>query len=179
MLTQILVEGNDECHVIPKLCFPHGLAISPGSFKNCQGYSELLQLIPVVLKSSGLTKLGVIIDANSNPLKRWQSVRTAFLREGISLPEDISPDGLIFDEKGVRIGVWLMPNNEMSGTLENIIETLVPKGDKSGGRVNVNIDAIETDALHKYPFQYTMKARIHSWRSCQEEPGTPYVMGIV
>ena len=77
-----------------------------------------------------------------------------------------------------RIGIWIMPNNDLNGMLEDFIGFLIPQNDKLLQIVNSTLQNIENQNLNKYSMNHKSKAIIHSWLSCQEEPGTPMGLGI-
>jgi len=74
--TQILfVEGTDDQHVIWALLKHNGF---PKTFSVEQkgGVENLLAVLPVQLKGSGVKAVGVVIDADTNLLARWSSIQT-------------------------------------------------------------------------------------------------------
>ena len=52
------------------------------NIKPCNGYENLINPYKISsnLKTSGLSALGIIIDADENPLQRWQSIRNICLK---------------------------------------------------------------------------------------------------
>lgn len=82
----LLVEGKEDLRVIPELMEANG--IDWGTRKNpvvyIRDYDGYLQLadpdvISTELQASGLSALGIAIDADDNPIGRWQSIRNACL----------------------------------------------------------------------------------------------------
>ncbi len=60
---QLLVEGNDDLHVMYSLLQKFNIPMN-FSVKDCQGIEKLLEQIPVQLKI--LDKIGLILDADTN-----------------------------------------------------------------------------------------------------------------
>ncbi|MCI5160355.1 MAG: hypothetical protein D3906_18400, partial [Candidatus Electrothrix sp. AUS1_2] len=76
------------------------------------GVENLLdkQRINVQLKSSALKILGIILDADDEPVDRWQSIRNCLLERYPDLPEEIPESGLIHNSPDdIKVGVWMMP----------------------------------------------------------------------
>lgn len=121
----LLVEGKQDLRVIPELMEANG--INWGTWKkpvvfirDYDGYQNLIDpdVIATELQASGLSALGIMIDADENPLQRWQSIRNACLRNIPDLPEALPGEGLIHVAPDrIRFGVWLMPDNKMNGML--------------------------------------------------------------
>lgn len=62
--------------------------------------------------------------------------------------------------------------------LEDFITFLVPKDDQLLAIVDNTLNDIERNGLNKYSLTHKSKARIHSWLSLQEDPGSPLGQGI-
>ena len=62
---QLLVEGNDDMHVIWALCEKFKVA---ESFEviDCKGISNIYEQIPTRFKQSEILTIGIIIDADTN-----------------------------------------------------------------------------------------------------------------
>jgi hypothetical protein len=181
----LLVEGNDDFHVIHSLCKQFNISVrnlenpKGGNFsvRDCKGVTELLELIPILFKSPK-TSLGVIIDADIDLQSRWDSVKNILLKEGFDLPKDLPENGLIVKKGMLKAGVWIMPNNNLNGMLEDFISFLVPQDDKLLPIIKTTLEGLEANNLNKYSLAHKSKALIHSWLSIQEEPGTPLGQGI-
>lgn len=174
---QLLVEGNDDKHVIMSLCQKFTVTEN-FEIIDCKGIDKLFEQIPVRLKQSGFETLGIIIDADTEIKNRWNTIQSIFLNIGITLPDEIPNDGLILKTNNVIIGVWIMPNNNLNGMLEDFISFLIPKEDKLMPIASQTLEAIESENLNKYIPPHRSKALIHSWLSWQEDPGTPMGLAI-
>lgn len=174
---QLLVEGNDDMHVIMALCQKFSVTEN-FEIIDCKGIDKLFTQIPIRLKQSGFETLGIIIDADTEIKNRWSTLQSIFSKQGISLPNEIPNEGLILKTNSLTIGVWIMPNNDLNGMLEDFISFLIPKEDKLLPVANQTLEAIEKEKLNKYIPAHKSKALIHSWLSWQEDPGTPMGLAI-
>lgn len=74
---KLLVEGNDDQHVIWALCERYQITENFDGIDS-RGYDELLKEIPLRFKTSDLKTLGIIVDADENVQQRWEALRTVF-----------------------------------------------------------------------------------------------------
>ena len=176
----LIVEGSHDQHVILALCLAHKV---PETFEvippsKTQGLEALLKSIPVRLKSEELETLGIVVDADVDQQKRWQTLARTLNGSGYPAPEVLPDDGWISDDGPVRIGVWVMPNNRLSGAIEEFVSLLIPPEDELEARARVVLDLLESEKLSKFPKKYRGKAFIHTWLAWQKEPGIPMGQAI-
>ncbi len=146
---------------------------------DCEGIEMLFDQIPVRLKQSNIETIGIIIYADSDLLTRWKKIKQIFFAQGINLPDELPDSGLIINESDqIAIGIWIMPNNDLNGMLEDFITFLVPQKDRLMPIITENLNEIERKQLNRYNPIHRSKAVIHSWLSVQENPGTPMGLGI-
>lgn len=175
---KLLVEGNDDQHVIWALCEKFSIGENFDVI-DCEGVDKLYEQIPVRFKQSGINTIGIIIDADSELKKRWDSLKELLKSLGFIIPDLLPEEGLITtNTANQKAGIWIMPNNNVNGMLEDFITFLVPKDDKLLPIVNSALQNIEDKKLNKYSLTHKSKATIHSWLSWQEDPGTPMGLGI-
>jgi hypothetical protein len=174
----LLVEGNDDEHVLYSLLTHYQI---PERFKirNKQGIDKLLETLDVELKRSGLERLGIIVDADTNLLARWKGLRERLTHAGYdTLPATPDPNGTIIKQADQPIvGIWLMPDNTVPGMLEDFASFLISADDLLWPLAdNVVHQVIARE--RRFSESHYMKARIHSWLAWQEEPGTPLGLAI-
>jgi hypothetical protein len=174
----LLVEGQNDQHVLWALFQAHAL---PQTFKveKAGSVEQLLESIPVRLKTSDLERFGVVLDADEDIKARWEQLRSRLLASGCEdFPEAPNPTGTVIQMKdGPRVGAWLMPDNKLPGMLESFLAFLVPQADKLLPQVDRFLQTIpEEDCL--YPKARLPKARIHTWLAIQKEPGKPLGQAI-
>jgi len=173
----LLVEGVDDAHVLKHLCGNRG-GPRLDEVRSHGGVAELLESLPVQLKASGDEAIvGVVIDADTNVAARWQSLRDRLAGLGyVSVPGNPAPDGTIIDppdgELLPRVGVWIMPDNQTQGILEDFLRFLVPAGTRLLDHVESSVAAIP-EAERRFSQLAEPKAVIHTWLAWQEEPGKP------
>ena len=176
---QLLVEGNDDMHVVLALCEKFNLKEN-FDIIDLEGIDTLLKNIPVRLKTDNLETLGIIIDADKNISAQWEKLKKIFANSGYATDGILSLDGFIQkNPDGIKIGVWIMPNNHLPGMLEDFIKFLIPPDDKLMSVVQAHLENIEENNLNKYNKEiYKSKALVHSWLAVQENPGTPLGQSI-
>ncbi len=171
------MEGRDDEHVLKHICGNRGIA-HLDEVKPHGGVVKLLESVPVRLKASEDGDIvGVVIDADTDVQARWQSLRDRLIDVGYqNVPADPAPDGTIVDPPAEtllpRVGIWIMPDNQTSGILEDFLRFLVPQGSTLFNHVQSSVSAIpETD--RRFSLLAMPKAIIHTWLAWQEEPGRP------
>ena len=75
------------------------------------------------------------------------------------------------------VGIWLMPDNTVPGTLEHFIAFLVDRNDPLWERAKDCVEQIP-EASRRFPVIHLLKAHIHTWLAWQKEPGVPFGLAI-
>lgn len=177
----LLVEGNDDQHVVWSLCKAYDL---PEDFavEEKGGKDPLLAGLPGYLKNPArYPQVGVLLDADVDLAARWESITQRLRAAGFSLPPNPPGDGLVLNHpsgNGPRVGVWLMPNNHLPGMLEDFVRVLIPDDDALAPEAERALQVIEGKGLQRYAAQSRPKAFIHTWLAWQEEPGKPMGLAI-
>lgn len=174
---KLLVEGNDDQHVIWALCEKFNI-LETFDVVDCEGIDKLLAQLPVRLKQSEIAAIGIIIDADVNIGDRWNSIKTTLRNLNLNCPDDLPNQGLIFESDEIKLGVWIMPDNNLNGMLEDFISFLIPDNDQLLSIALETLQRIEGKSLNKYQTIHKSKALIHSWLSWQDDPGTPMGLAI-
>ena len=172
----LLVEGIDDEHVLKHVCGTRGVR-RLDEIKPQGGVGQLLESLPVRLKESDIEALGVVIDADTDLATRWLSLRDRLTRAGYeSVPDDPLPAGTILKPPSntllPRVGIWIMPDNQTTGILEDFLRFLVPQGSGLFAHVQSSVAAIP-DGERRFDQLAQPKAVIHTWLAWQEEPGKP------
>ena len=174
----LLVEGQDDQHVFWNLLerhgYQHGVTIQDGG-----GYENIRETLGPRLKATNEQRLGVVVDADIDFGNRWKSLRDVIARAGyIAVPEIPSVTGTIIEQEGKpTLGVWLMPDNQAPGMLEDFARLLLPPQDRLWSRAAQTVDAIPDDE-RLFSSQHRAKAHIHTWLAWQREPGRPIGQAI-
>ncbi len=163
----LLVEGQDDEHVVAHLrkidsSIPEFAIVAKG------GVNPLLRAIEAEVKAPQRETIGILVDANDDLLGRWTAVTDRLRRSGIRAPKDPDPDGSVIDCTP-RIGIWLMPDNQASGELENFIAGMIPNDDAVWPRSQAYVDGI-SERDRRFSGRKILRAKVHSWLATREEP---------
>ena len=130
--------------------------------------SELLNAIEADAQAPGRIALGILVDADGDVQSRWHAVAGRLRRANIEAPQAPDPSGTIIESRP-RIGIWLMPNNEASGELEDFVAGMIPENDPVWPRSQKYVDGIPV-TVRKFPDGKKLRAQVHSWLATREAP---------
>ena len=179
---KLLVEGDEDKRVIPYLMEANGIPWGETAdtrvveIDPCGGFENMIKqgLIETELKASGLKALGIIADANENARQRWSSLRNRCLGSFPELPDDVPATGLIHEnESGLKLGVWLMPDNRSHGMMETFLTYLVPDNNNPVLRYAESARDEARTLGAPYKDVQADKAKIYTWLAWQDPPGRP------
>lgn len=177
----LLVEGRDDEQVIYQFCNYCGINNRQQfTVKPLDGITELLKDLQLRTRSSDLEVLGIILDADTDLQGQWERIRGAVEPQQYQLPDRPSVTGTIVESarpQRPRLGIWIMPDNQLTGTIEDFLLHLTRKGDTTLSRAKTAVDAIP-DNERRFKPSYYSKALIHTWLAWQEEPGTALGLAI-
>lgn len=98
-----------------------------------------------------------------------------------NVPDELPPTGLLLhptDDDEPIIGVWIMPDNQLNGMLEDFVAILSDPSDTILAEVDQTLLTIEGKSISRYKSIHKAKARIHTFLAWQEDPGTPMGLAI-
>lgn len=176
----LLVEGDEDKRVIPQLVEANGIKWGEnkkewiveiqalGSVEKLLDKEEIS--IQFRMRRRSLKVLGIILDADESPAKRWQSIRNCLIAMYPDIPEQLPATGLIHPGD-IKVGVWMMPDNKERGMLETFLQFLLPEDGKSLWDFTEKScqQAKEQGACFKDC--HSDKAKIHTWLAWQNPPG--------
>lgn len=174
---KLLVEGKDDEHVVYSLLKHHSV---PDNFKvkNKEGIERLLSELDVEHDESDLKRLGIVADADFDLTSRWQTIVATVANLGYVLPDAPTPEGTIVTrEDGRVIGIWLMPNNNLTGMLEDFVSFLGATDDELWALAEKCLNEA-SDVSQRFIPNHRIKAHIHTWLAWQQDPGTPLGLAI-
>ena len=94
----LLVEGDDDAH----LCFHLLKQYQLSGYVNIidkKGIEKLLDELKVEIKGSGPRRLGIVVDADVDPLVRWVAIQNKLKESGYNtVPDAPSSNGTILKE---------------------------------------------------------------------------------
>ncbi|MGO9465110.1 MAG: DUF3226 domain-containing protein [Isosphaeraceae bacterium] len=176
---KLLVEGDEEKRTVPYLMDeyvvwgdrPDDWVVEVTEFG---GIEPLLKpgVIEVELKTPGLSAVGIAIDANDQFESRWSRIRERCLRVAPDFPEKLPTEGLTHvNEHGLRIGVWIMPDNQSRGMLETFLSYLIMPERSTLWTFAQEACARSRDHGAPYTDSHRDKADIHTYLAWLDPPG--------
>jgi hypothetical protein len=186
----LVVEGDDDKWVTIELLARHGSfwgnaqrdASADLPYVHVAGGISTLQDL-VAVQAKGRHRLGVLLDADLAAGAAWSTLRRrlrgiadppAWLPPMLAqLPEMLPREGLVVENDGRALGVWIMPDNGARGALEDFLVELVPPGDIHWQPARDAVSGAVGRSVDFAP-QHRSKAEIHTWLAWQREPGVPF-----
>jgi hypothetical protein len=177
-LNYLLVEGQDDAQVFFHLLRYYRLDTQV-TIQQKEGVEALLDILEVELMRRAESRIGIVVDADTNIANRWQSLRHRLNEVGYTtVPRHPDPGGTILKQAGRPIvGLWLMPDNTIPGMLEDFMSLLIPAGDMLWPMAQDIVQQVIAKD-RRFPQTQEMKANIHTWLAWQEEPGKPMGQAI-
>lgn len=163
----LLVEGQDDEHVVRRLREQHQ-AVPSFSILNKQTISKLLPSISLEIRAPDRQAVGILVDANDDIAARWDAVRSQLSKADILPPTAPDSAGTIIDGTP-RVGIWLMPDNESSGELEDFVVRMIPDGDEVWPLSQRYIEEIP-EAERKFSAKKKLRAQLYAWLAAREDP---------
>lgn len=174
----LLVEGKDDLRVIPELVEKAGVPWGARGAEivrihETDGYDNMAKQFGSQLKNAGLLRIGVLVDANTDPSARWRSL-CALVASEHALPSEPPAGGVVVPRtaSGKRLGVWMMPDNSSRGMLETFLLALRPDDNHPLlAHAESTVDVARQQ--HGAPFleAHRDKALMHTWLAWQDPPG--------
>ena len=176
---KLVVEGEQDKRVIPEFIKAKG--IPWGETRETAivdievyGNNKFINsdFIGTELKASGLTHLGLIVDADDNPSGCWESIRNSCLQIMPNFPQSLPNTGLIHrTNTGIKFGVWIMPDNQQKGMLETFLSYMIE--DEKEPIWQYAQQVVKEAKNRGAPFKNSHfdKANIYTWLAWQDEPG--------
>ena len=172
----LLVEGIDDCHVVRALCNAYAVPETFGVFECGSDQLVLRRLNALIASPPSLDApqvIGVVLDADNNLSGRWDSLKSKIGRYGYVLQDQPDSSGTILEcSPRLRLGFWLMPNNQLSGLLEHFCMQMIDPHIDSYVR-EVVVRAQETAGACSFKTNHFEKAVVHTYLAWQDEPGYP------
>ena len=190
---QLHVEGIDDQHSLVNLLMRNGVGYVPGDVKlvkappelpeflPARGVETLIDLVETAVMTSTGRPVGFVLDADSPMVDRWRQMQARLNNVGVDAPADRPPtEGFLgtSTKYQTKVGVWVMPDNERDGKLENFLTDLIAPDDVLIDHVRkATAEARSLGAAFSDPD--VVKAEVHAWLAWQEEPGKPYGQAVM
>ena len=168
----LLVEGESDVHVVHHLCRRQDEPMPSFQIEDKGTLGQVLDAIGPELKVSGRKALGVLVDANDSLADRWRDLSSRCRAESIDLPPRPITTGTILEtvDGRPRIGIWLMPDNESPGELEDFVQRMIPADDPVWPRSEDYVDRIPVPDRRFRPGKL-LRAKLYAWLATRENPG--------
>ena len=153
----LLVEGKNDCHVVWALRDTYHVPETFGVYV-CESDDILLSRLNALTQRPEMEIVGVVIDADSNPEGRWQSIQSKLQNSQYVLPSAPDPDGTIVE------------------AVEDFCRELAP-ADAIAFSEQCVIQAKERE-FATFKDVHQSKAVVHTYLAWQDEPGKPLGQSI-
>lgn len=123
----LLVEGPTDQEIVGAIA--HRLGIKNAKCESFNGNDKLLRDLTAHIKESDAASIGIIMDANKSLERRWEAIYYKLSRSDleIEIPKRPVRDGVTLRYGSQCIGVWVMPDNERTGELEDFVKEMIPE----------------------------------------------------
>ena len=122
--------------------------------------------------------IGIVLDADTGVDRRWASIRAKLRDHSYQFPDVPDENGTIIDaqEPLPKLGVWLMPNNQTRGMLEDFcLEMIEQRARETAGTAVVDA---QRKGVCTFQAAHLSKAIVHTYLAWQDEPGRPLGQAI-
>lgn len=202
--SDLFVEGKDDFHVIKNLLKKYDIPIKKepktknqkkpefiyvrgfGDDENYlnRGIENLKKTFKETIHNElRLSTIGIVIDADNDLKARWDSICDIARRMGTcdlpSYPMELGNITTIIckTRPNVKLGIWIMPDNENEGMLEHFVSDMISETDFLWGKAKKDVSDIpEVERL--FSPVHLRKAEIHTWLAWQKTPGRPMGIGM-
>ncbi len=167
----LLVEGSSDERIVRHICKAYP-GLPSFDIRACGGWSGLRVEIRQQLVVEGRMALGIMADANSDRFEKWGDIAQEVSKApvlGSPIPSEPEHGGTVLDG-APKVGVWLMPDNQSSGELEDFVATLIPDDDPIWPLAREYIQAIPAEHK-KFSDSHTVKAQVYAWTAALRSPG--------
>ncbi len=175
----LLVEGKNDCHVIYALCEAHSVPETFGLYV-CESDEGVLKRLNALIHPADTPEaIGVVLDVDVRDVEsRWQQIQDKLKFYSYNFPVFPNPAGTILpaNEEKPKLGIWLMPNNQNPGMLEDFLMPLANSESISFAVESVN--TAKEKGLATFKEVHHSKAVIHTYLAWQDEPGKPLGQSI-
>ncbi|MEG4058519.1 MULTISPECIES: DUF3226 domain-containing protein [unclassified Microcoleus] len=170
----LLVEGDNDCHVVMALCKAHNVPKTFGIYQCGSDIGVLKRLNALIIRPNPPQVIGVMLDADKPSLEgRWQIIKGKLQHYNYTLPNKPDADGTVVETSSdePKLGFWLMPNNQDSGMLEDFCAELAEPASLTFARECV--EQAQDSKVTTFKEVHRSKAVIHTYLAWHDEPGYP------
>ena len=155
--------------------------IGPIEVERKGGIGNIITGVPLEIsgarfKTSEFHAVGVVVDADDDPVGTWERVAEAFDTgftgdDATVIPSFPSASGTVISlNDRLRLGLWMMPDNASPGELEDFVATMIPVDDPVWPQSKRYVDGILPQ--HRlFSDRKETRAKVLSWIATREQPG--------
>lgn len=179
----LIVEGDDDKFAFIGLMEHHiawpDKAPWPVFVASAGGVTNLLKkaYLSSIMKADKAKRIGIVVDADGrapdqpgSAADRYRAVQNLCRELFPNLPANLPAQGLVIENDGKRLGLWVMPDNNRTGIMEEFLIPLVPEAQ---AEIWAHAQQSVEDAIVKGANCGTEreKARLYTFLAWQQEPG--------
>ena len=166
----LLVEGLGDLNFVWHL----RMMLAPElrfDIENKKRLSRLLDAIYGEIVVGSRDVVGIMIDADDSIELNWEKVVQRLVESGIQVPSKLESSGVIIEPTPdrPRVGVWIMPDNNSSGELENFVIDMIDDEDTVWPISKMYVDGIPTSE-RKFAEGKTDRAKLYAWLATRRQP---------
>lgn len=175
----LLVEGSDDCHVVMSLCNTYQVPQTFGIYE-CGSDSLVLKRLNALISADNRPNIiGVVLDADQSISTRWTGIQAKLIQHQYPFPAAPALEGTVLagTHSTPTLGIWLMPNNQAIGMLEDFCLEML----------DTNVRQFVVDSVARAQAEpgictfkpaHLSKAVVHTYLAWQDEPGSPLGQAI-
>lgn len=167
----LLVEGEADQHFVIHLKRKQQ-SVAEWCTVSVGGWTDVVDAAGGLASTRGRSPVGMVVDADDNLAIRWQEIRAGLGDHGISIPLNPDLGGTIVTQSGgmPKIGIWVMPDNQRPGALEDFVIDLVPAGHPNWPKALNYVGSIPRRD-QGFPLDKTDRAILYAWiAACKKPP---------
>ncbi len=171
----LIVEGVDDCHAIYHLAQKNKCEETFGIYEGGSDEGALNHFggLLVATPNRKPTFMGIVLDCDEGSIQdRWAQIQAKLSPSGYVVPKTPQVEGTLVrppSDGMPTVGVWLMPDNQNAGALEEFLSRLAPTGAVDYARECAR--AARQKNYGNYKDAHESKAVIHTYLAWQDVPG--------
>ena len=143
----------------------------PVHIKGKRGKNPALKDLPVEIKGSGIARIGIVLDANSDPAATWEQIRHFVKSAERCARTHVQNQGTLHVLDLRNSGRGLCPTMNWRGWLSTFAIFWCLPMPKPFGNMLASAQSAQKEMGAKFNDTYFPKAHIHTWLAWQSVPG--------
>ena len=149
----------------------HADQTSAFDIKRRRGAQEAISSFRSELKVSNREAVGLIVDADGDPIARWSEIATILSERYLNIPATPDTNGTVLRQKNEpNAGIWLMPDNQSPGEFEHFLINTLNLDDPHWPLAQRYVSDA-TMVRNLFEENRTVKAEFRAWLAVRREPG--------